>query len=625
MKLFAPKNDWNMASPAGQNWFNMGGTVASASGVRIDEKTAELFSTVVTCTRVISETLASLPCTTLEQVNTRTSRKATAHPLWSVLHDQPTPEQDIMSWMDSQVAFQLNWGNAYAEIQRNSLGDIIALWPIHPSRIPLRNIRRNGMTQFEYDGIVGKAGELIYFVNNDDATTTPIPASEMLHVPGVMSTNGVTGQSLIRKGANAIGNAIATEQHAGMLFRNGAVTNMVIKSPKTVGVEASERLRNQWQNTFGGVQNHYKTLLLEEGMDATQMNMDPLSTQLIEARRFSGQQITGLYRVPPHLAGDLSQAIGSSNVESQGLSFVVYTMLPWIVRWEKAMRRQLLNDEEKQKYQIKFNVNGLLRGDQAARAMFYEKMFNLGAYSPNDIREKEDENSVDGGDQYFVQGNNCVPLDKIGELTQANIDKAKAPAPQTFQHSQSSDQISQDPTSTENKSHLAELRRQMVELIAEHENAIPDKVAAAVNLRSSDEAQRLEAKAIASLVSVKDAIRLAIQGEADQLMRYEARAAKEAAKKPQTFLSWRDEFYPKFTVKLATAISIFSAAAEAIGVSIDGTSEAAIYVKQSVAELDRLADLPCDQLEVGVDQLTETWANRPKQLAESLFIKGIAV
>ncbi len=198
MKLFAPRNEWNMSAPGG-GWFGEMGGTQTASGVRVDESTAELFSTVVTCTRVLSETLASLPCNLLQQIDYRTTKRATDQTLWKVVHDQPTPEQDIMSWMDSQVAFQVNWGNAYAEIQRNTLGEIIALWPIHPSRIPLRNIVRNGTTPDAYDGIVaGKPGEIVYYVNNDDGTKTAIPASDMLHVPGVLSANGVTGQSVIR-------------------------------------------------------------------------------------------------------------------------------------------------------------------------------------------------------------------------------------------------------------------------------------------------------------------------------------------------------------------------------------------------------------------------------------------
>lgn len=604
MKLFAPRNDWNMSSPSGGNWWGMAGSYSTSSGVRVDETSAMKFSAVFAATRVISETLASLPCTLLKQKDARTTERATNHPLWTILHDQPNPERDIMSWLDSQVAFQVNWGNAYAEIQRDTTGNIVALWSIHPSRIPLRNIKRNGIRPQEYDGIeIGSPGEIVYFVNNDDGTQSPIAASDMLHVPGVLSTNGVTGQAIVKWAANSIGIAVATEAHAGALFKNGAVSNMAITSPKAIKPETATRLREQWQTVFGGVHNHYKTLILEEGMAPVTLNMDPESTQLLASRQFAVTEIARWYRLPPHLLADLSRST-NNNIEAQGLEFIIYSMLPWIVRWEKAMQRQLLTTEEKKSYRFKFNVNGLLRGDMAARAQFYQTMFNLGAFSPNMILEFEDMNPVEGGDQHFVQGNNAVPLDKIGELTQAQIDKASAASPAPMQPQSVAPQESR-------AEHFQELRSQMLKMIADHETA-PQQIAEAVNLQS-------ETKAAMAMQAVRDALQAAIQAEAEQMMRYESRAAKEAAKKPQAFLTWRDEFYPKFTTKLSTAISIFVPAANKIGVMIDSETEAEGYVAESIADLERLADLPCDKLEKGVDAIADAWGQRPKRLAESLF------
>lgn len=602
-----------MTSPAATNWWNMAGTYGTASGIRVDESSAMTFSAVFAATRVISETLASLPCAMLEQMDARTTAKATSHPLWSIMHDQPNNEQDIMSWLDSQVAFQVNWGNAYAEIQRNSIGEIVALWPIHPSRIPLKNIVRNSTDPRDYDGITdGEPGEIVYYVSNDDGSKSPIPASSMLHVPGVLSTNGITGQSIVKWGASSIGNAIAADQHAGAIFKNGAITNMVLKSPKIVGPDVAERLRRQWQNAFGGVQNHYKTLLLEEGMEPVPINMNPEDTQLLATRQFSVTEIARWYRLPPHLLADLSQA-SFSNIESEGLSFIVYSMMPWIVRWEKAMQRQLLTAEEKNKYRFKFNVNGLLRGDQAARAQFYQTMFNLGAYSPNDIREKEDENPIDGGDQYFVQGNNAVPLDKIGELTQAQIDKAKAPPPQP----QASQNPAPVPPQQDATNHLKDLREQMVRMIADCERDLPETIVAAINTKS-------EAKAQSALAAVRNALMLAVQGELDQLWKYESRMAREAAKKPGSFLTWRDEFYQKFQTKLVAAIGVFAPAATEIEIEIDIEAHAASYVSESVAALEALADKPAKDLERGVETVTESWSTRPQRLAESIFKKGVA-
>lgn len=611
MKLFAPRNNWDVKDP--ESGWGRTGNYGTSSGLRVTEASAMTLSSVLAATRVLSEALASLPCNTLEQVDYRTTKKAISHSLWSILHDQPNPEQDIMSWMDMQVAFQVNWGNAYAEIQRNSLGQIVALWSIHPSRIPVKNIVRNGNTPFSYqDIIVGQPGEIVYFVNNDDGSQAPIAASDMFHVAGVLSTNGVTGQSLVKWGANAIGAAMAAEQHATAVFKNGAVSNIALKHPKTLSDGASARLRQEWTETYAGVQNHYKALILEEGMEPVPINMSPEATQLILARQFGVTDVARVYRVQPHMIGDLTRAT-NNNIENESLSFVTYTMLPWIIRWEKAMYRQLLSIEEKKKYRFKFNVDGLLRGDQAARGAYFQILFNLGAMSPNDIREKDDMNPVEGGDQYFVQGNNVIPLDKIGELTQAKIDKAKAPPPAKAPPASPND------AQADSKSHITELRQQMLDMITEYETRLPAEVAAAVNFQASDKAVAREIIAESAMQAVRESLTLAIQGEADQLMKYEARAAREAAKKPQTFLSWRDEFYPKFTTKLAAAIHVFSPAAAKIGVLIDGTAEAEAYVGESLASLVPLESLTCDQLESGVDKVMESWGSRPQQLAEALF------
>ncbi len=223
-----------------------------------------------------------------------------------------------------------------------------------------------------------------------------------------------------------------TEEHAGALFKNGAVTNMVIKSPKTVGKETADRLRQQWQTSFGGSSNHYKTLLLEEGMEPFPISMDPEATQLILARQFSVTEIARWYRVPPHMVGDLTRAT-FSNVEQQSLDFILYCMKPWLARWEKALFRQLLTEKEKGQYIFEFDLGELLRGDSAARAAWFQAKFNMGAASPNDLRAADHENPVEGGDTYFVQSNNYMPLDKVGEMADAQIEKMKAPAaaPQT--------------------------------------------------------------------------------------------------------------------------------------------------------------------------------------------------
>lgn len=427
MRFCAPTANWDMKSS--DSWWPLIGTAPTSAGVRISQDVALTYSAVFACTRVISETLASLPLNLMRQ-DGASSTKATDHPLYPLLHDMPNPEMDIFTFIEMQEALTLNWGNCYAEIQRDSSRRIAALWPIHPSRIPTCNIERNTNDPRHWDTIqVGQPGEIVYWVRADDGTEYPIPASDMLHVAGVLSRNGITGMPIPLCSPEAIGIGMATEQHAGAFFRNGAAATIALSSPKVIGKEVAERLREQWQRVYGGVKNHYKTLLLEEGMEPKIFSMSPEASQLIDQRALNHRVVaTQLYRVPGHKIGDTS-ASTFNNVEQAELAFARDTMLAWVRRWECAIHRQLLTAEEQKRYRPRFNMMGLLRGDSQTRGQFYQLLFNIGAFSPNDIRELEDMNPIKGGDQYFVPANNLVPLDKIGEMAQAQIDKLNEPAP----------------------------------------------------------------------------------------------------------------------------------------------------------------------------------------------------
>lgn len=596
MKFCAPQNNWDMK---GGGWWPLAGSTETASGVRVSQETALTFSAVFAATRVISETMASLPLSIMAQVDDRTTRKAVDHPLYPLLHDLPTKEQDIASWLDMQVQFQLNWGNAFAEKQRDSTGRLVSLLPIHPSRLPACNIKRNPTDPRYLNQIVaGRPGEWVYYVRNDSGSTTPIPASDMLHVPGVLSDDGLNGRSIIVVGAESIGIAVATDRHAGAFFRNGAVSNVALTSDKIVGKETADRLRESWQRTYAGVHNHYKALLLEDGIKPFPFSIAPEASQLIEARQLGYRDVARIYRVPPHMIGDLSRATWS-NIESEEMSFVVHTMLPWIVRWEKAMYRQLLSDEERRKYRFKFNVMGLLRGDSAARGAFYQVLFNMGAASPNDIREREDMNPIAGGDQYFVPANNLVPLDKIAELAQAQIDKLNEPAPQPV-----------PPQESETDEEVEDVRYA--------------EVLAMIEARDTLEVERLavrQQKATETEESLRTALRSAIESTVTGFMEYERRAAKQAANKPETFLTWQDEFYGEFRAKLSSALSVFNEPADQLGFAFDSDAIAGDYVSDSVGRLTPLADLPCDQLKTHAELAVSEWSDRPARLSSRLVPK----
>lgn len=642
------------------------GTMPTSSGVRVSQDTALTYSAVFACTRVISETMASLPLALLEQVDDRTTRKAVEKPLYGVLHDMPNPEMDIATFLDMQVAVQLNWGNAYCEKQYDSAGNVVGLWPIHPSRIPLSNLYRNTTDpHFFRQIVVGQPGELIYDVNNDDGTVTPIPASDMFHVPGVLSRNGITGLSIPMTGSEAIGIAMATDKHAGAYFRNGAVSNMAIKSPKIVKKETAEYLREQWQKTFGGVQNHYKTLLLEDGMEPVSFSIAPEASQLIESRQLGAREIARLYRVPPHMIADLSRATWA-NIESEEIAFVIHTMLPWITRWEKAIYRQLLSPAERLKYRAKFNVMGLLRGDSASRGQFYQVLFNLGALSPNDVRDFEDMNPIDGGDQYFVPANNLVPLDKIAEKAQAEIDKLKAPPPAPQQNAIPDEQTAsmlveirdqqrefmdkvllRDSTAAAREAARIEFDRQerakdieqygaaLEEILLRHreqaelarDTAEIERLAAE-KARFDDEKAEFEAKSASERAALQKLLVTALKREIDKLTEWESKWLQKAIDKPLEWVDARSEFYGRFRKYFEANLGEYAPDALACGIVLDVKWGADRYSGDSIRDLKSLDAAAADNYH---DRLKETvnifrnsqWKDRTAALAGEMVERGV--
>lgn len=256
-----------------------------------------------------------------------------------------------------------------------------------------------------------------YTKSNDDAPTMEngsvyLDPSDVLHVPG-LGFDGLVGYSPIAMAKNAIGLAIAAEEYGSKFYANGAAPSGVLEHPGTLKDPA--RVRDSWNSTFGGSSNSHKVAVLEEGMKYTPISISPNEAQFLETRKFQINEIARIFRVPPHMVGDLEKS-SFSNIEQQSLEFVKYTLDPWVVRWEQALYRSLLSEEEKKTLFFKFNVEGLLRGDYASRMSGYATARQNGWMSANDIRELEDLDRIPaelGGDIYLVNGN-MLPLVSAG-------------------------------------------------------------------------------------------------------------------------------------------------------------------------------------------------------------------
>ena len=242
--------------------------------------------------------------------------------------------------------------------------------------------------------------------------TVKLQPPDVLHIPG-LGFDGLVGYSPIAMAKNAIGLSIAAEEYGSKFFANGATPSGILEYPGTV--KDPDRVRESWNAGFGGSSNAHKVAVLEEGMKYTPISISPNEAQFLETRKFQIDEIARMFRVPPHMVGDLDKS-SFSNIEQQSLEFVKYTLDPWVSRWEQSIARRLFSEEEKKKYFVKFNVDGLLRGDYQSRMQGYATARQNGWMSANDIRELENLDRIpaeEGGDLYLINGN-MLPLKNAG-------------------------------------------------------------------------------------------------------------------------------------------------------------------------------------------------------------------
>lgn len=370
---------------------------SSNSGKTVNPKNAVQMSTVYACVRVIAETIASLPLAVYEDTDTG-SQKATDHPLYRVLHDEPNPEMTSFVMREVMLSHLLLWGNSYCQIIRTGKNHVASLYPLLPDRM---EVDRDSQT-----------GALVYTYTTTEGNAVKLKPSDVLHIPG-LGFDGIMGYSPIALEKNAIGLGIAAEEYGSTFFKNGARPSGVLTHPNTV--KDPKRLRENWNATYGGSSNGGKVAILEENMSFTPISLPNNEAQFLETRRFQVEEICRIYRVPPHLVGNLDRAT-FSNIENQSIDFAVHTIRPWLVRIEQAMNRALFADSEKGRFYVQFNLDGLMRGDYKSRMEGYAIARQNGWMSANDIRALENLNPIpdeEGGSTYLVNGN-MVPINLCG-------------------------------------------------------------------------------------------------------------------------------------------------------------------------------------------------------------------
>ena len=378
----------------------------SGSGKSVTASTAIQVSTVYACVRVIAETVASLPFHVYEHTDAG-STKALEHPLYRLLHDEPNPEMTSFVLREVMLTHLLLWGNSYCQIIRSGRNHILGLYPLLPDHMEVDRDSK---------------GALTYTYTTSDGKTVRLDPEDVLHIPG-LGFDGIMGYSPISLEKSAVGLAIATEEFGSKFFANGARPSGILTHPNTV--KDPKALRESWNSAYGGSANANRVAILEEGMHYEAISIPNNDAQFLETRKFQVSEICRIFRVPPHLVGDLEHAT-FSNIEHQSISFAVHTIRPWLSRIEQSIDRALFSEQEKGRFYVQFNLDGLMRGDYKSRMEGYAIARQNGWMSANDIRELENLNPLsdaDGGNTYLVNGN-MIPIARAG--TPANNTKQEA-------------------------------------------------------------------------------------------------------------------------------------------------------------------------------------------------------
>lgn len=364
----------------------------SGSGKSVTAQTAIQLSTVYACVRVISETVASLPLGVYEATNDG-NLKAGDHPLYRLIHDEPNAEMTSFVFREVMLAHLLLYGNSYSQIIRSGKNTVVGLYPLLPDHM---DVDRDSK------------GNLTYTYTTSDGKTVVIKPQDILHIPG-LGFDGIIGYSPIALEKNAIGLGIASEEYGSKFFSNGARPSGILTHPNTV--KNPKAVRESWNSAYGGSSNSNRVAILEEGMTFTPLSIPNNEAQFLETRKFQVDEICRIFRVPPHLVGNLEHAT-FSNIEHQSIDFAVHTIRPWLIRIEQSMNRALFTDQEKGRFYVQFNIDGLMRGDYKSRMEGYAIARQNGWMSANDIRALENQNPIpkeEGGDAYLVNGN-MIPI-----------------------------------------------------------------------------------------------------------------------------------------------------------------------------------------------------------------------
>lgn len=336
---------------------------------------------IYACVRILSETMASLPFVLYRTDESGGKVRVTNHWLYRLFARRPNRFQNPFEWREMMQGHLALRGNAYNRIVSNARGEITELVPIHPDRIRIELL---------------PSGEFRYRVTDRDGRESVLPRGEVWHLRG-LSSDGLLGMSPIEIARESVGMALAAQDYGARFFANDAKpTGGWIEFPGSFkDAEAKKVFRESYQQAQSGA-NRGKVLVLENGMKFHEVGVTNRDAQFLELRKFQITDIARLFRVPPHMIGDLDRAT-FSNIEQQSLEFVMHTMTPWAERWEASIEAELLPDDKG--LEVEFDFANLMRGDAASRAGYYQSGIQNGWLTRNEARLAENLNPLEGLDE----------------------------------------------------------------------------------------------------------------------------------------------------------------------------------------------------------------------------------
>ncbi|HHX8652145.1 TPA: phage portal protein [Vibrio diabolicus] len=357
-----------------------------SSGVSVES--AMGLSAVYSCIGVLGRSMGQLPLHVMRRDAKGVVSRATDHPVYYLLHDEPNPFQTSYDWRESGMVHVSGWGNHYTEIVRHPRsGEVRELGLIRP---------------WESNLVKTNSGRHTYAVTADDARARAVSPEDMIHIKAIGS-DGKVGKSPITQCREAFALGLETQGYGNQFFRSGGKPTGIVSVKSQLEKSSWERLLERWRKSKAEMQsNDNRTLFLPSELAYQSITIPPEDAQFLETRKFSRSEVAGIYNVPAHMINDLEKAT-FSNISEQAIQFVRHTMIPWVVKWEQELNRKLFTEQERRAgYYVKFNLNGLLRGTAQERAEFYSKAIRDGWMTRNQVRELEDMNQADGLDTYLL-------------------------------------------------------------------------------------------------------------------------------------------------------------------------------------------------------------------------------